>query len=69
MKLTEAPLRAVLRFEWCGASRYTGYEPKSVRLFLACGHELFRKQSQGVPKNARCRDCGHAALAQSVEKS
>jgi len=45
--------------DWCpcGACRYTGYEHKSVRLVLSCGHEQVRKASAGVPARARCKDC------------
>lgn len=50
-------LRAVKTHEYVGASRYTGYSHKSIRLFLECGHDLSRKASQGVPAKARCREC------------
>jgi hypothetical protein len=43
--------------QYMGASRYTGYVPKSIRLTLKCGHEQYRKASQGAPLKARCRDC------------
>lgn len=49
--------RSVVNWDWCGACRYTGYRNKSVRLVLSCGHELYRKASQGVPGKARCREC------------
>jgi hypothetical protein len=50
-------LRMVVGYEFCGACRYTGYVDKSVELKLACGHVLYRKVSQGVPKKAKCREC------------
>jgi hypothetical protein len=53
------PLRAVLRYEYVGASRYTGYVAKSIRLILVCGHDNYRKASQGAPSRARCRQCHH----------
>jgi hypothetical protein len=52
------PLRKVVLSTPCGASRYTGYQHKSINLKLECGHELYRKASAGTPKTARCRDCG-----------
>lgn len=65
LKLREAlpdPFREVLKVEWTGASRYTGYIAKSLRIQLKCGHELFRKGSQGIPKGrCRCRECGMIA--------
>lgn len=42
---------------YVGACRYTGYVAKSLKLHLACGHEQYRKASQGVPLKAKCRDC------------
>ena len=42
---------------YCGASRYTGYEHKTIMLTLECGHEQFRKLSCGVPNKARCKEC------------
>lgn len=50
-------LRAVRDIEYTGACRYTGYVAKSIRLHLECGHELYRKASQGIPARARCREC------------
>lgn len=50
-------LKAVKTFEYCSASRYTGYIPKSIHLILECGHDQFRKASRGVPKRAKCREC------------
>jgi hypothetical protein len=50
-------LQPVTNIEYCGASRYTGYIDKSVRMTLACGHELYRKASQKVPERARCVVC------------
>ena len=50
-------LQPVAKFMYCGACRYTGYEDKSIRLILACGHEQVRKASAGVPNRARCKDC------------
>ncbi len=55
-------LREVTTHEYCGASRYTGYIRKSIRLVLSCGHEQFRKASQGVPNRARCRECEREAF-------
>lgn len=49
--------KAVANFEYAGACRYTGYVDKSIKLTLECGHELWRKASQGVPKRARCVEC------------
>ena len=52
-------LRKVVGYEWCGACRYTGYEDKSIRLVLDCGHpQAARKASdfrRGIPKRAHCR--------------
>lgn len=50
-------LKKVINFKFVGASRYTGYADKSIRLYLECGHDFSRKASHGVPKRARCRDC------------
>jgi len=50
-------MRDVTSHEYCGASRYTGYVARSVRLFLSCGHESVRKSSQGVPRRAKCHEC------------
>ena len=50
-------LQPVREFHYVGACRYTGYEDRSIRLVLACGHESVRKASAGVPTRARCRDC------------
>ena len=50
-------MRKVLDFEYCGACRYTGYEHKSIRLHLECGHEMTRKASAGIPQKAHCHDC------------
>ena len=50
------PLRKVMTFEWGVASRYTGYVSKSKIFKLECGHEVFRKDSQGLPQKIRCRD-------------
>lgn len=57
------PLIPVARFKYVGACRYTGYVHKSIRLYLECGHEQQRKESQGVPARVRCRDCGRARPA------
>lgn len=57
-------LRKVVGHEWCGACRYTGYEDKSIRLVLDCGHpQAARKASdfrRGIPKRAHCRYCERA---------
>lgn len=53
------PLRKVSTFKYTGGCRYTGYIDKTIKLTLECGHELYRKASQGVPVKARCRDCAH----------
>lgn len=51
-------LQPVIRFEYVGACRYTGYEAKAIKLTLECGHDqASRKASMGVPQKARCRDC------------
>lgn len=50
-------MRKVKKFDYVGACRYTGYQNKSIRLYLTCGHEIQRKASCGVPKRARCTDC------------
>jgi hypothetical protein len=49
--------RRVERWEWTGACASTGYEHKSVRLILSCGHEQVRKASRGVPIKALCGRC------------
>lgn len=67
--MSSFPLRKVARFEYTGASRYTGYRAKSVKLFLECGHENFRKASQGVPERAQCRACHYAALRAAQQSS
>ncbi len=59
-------LQPVAKFMYCGACRYTGYEDKSIRLMLACGHEQVRKASAGVPAKARCRDCEHLAAGGTI---
>ena len=50
-------MRRVVKSEWVGACRYTGYIAKSVRLILDCGHEIVRKASQGIPRKSKCREC------------
>jgi len=61
-RLTKDPFRKVMtyarhyvKWEWCfgvpGAN--------SVSLLLECGHTSTRKGSIPIPKQARCRDCGH----------
>jgi hypothetical protein len=50
-------MRNVTSHEYVGACRYTGYVAKSIKLLLECGHENYRKASQGVPERAKCRDC------------
>lgn len=50
-------LRKVKDIEYVGACRYTGYIAKSIKLMLECGHEQYRKASQGVPSRAKCREC------------
>lgn len=52
-----AVFQSVAQHEYTGACRYTGYIAKTIKLTLQCGHEQFRKASQGVPAKARCRDC------------
>jgi hypothetical protein len=54
-------LRSVKYHEYTGACRYTGYVHKTIKLTLDCGHENYRKASQGVPMKARCRDCARTA--------
>jgi hypothetical protein len=29
----------------------------SNKILLSCGHDIYRKLSQKIPKKARCRDC------------
>jgi len=60
-------LRRVQNLHYVGACRYTGYEHKSIRLELDCGHEITRKASQGVPSRARCKECERAALKNDLE--
>lgn len=55
--LTPRVLRRVVKYEYVGACRYTGYIAKSIHLTLECGHEQFRKASQGVPLRAKCLEC------------
>lgn len=55
--------RDVVDAEDCGASRYTGYVHKSMRLRLVCGHEKYRKISQGQPFKVRCIECERAAIS------
>ena len=55
------PLVPVRRHEYTGACRYTGYQNKTIKLFLECGHMQFRKLSQGVPARARCSKCREVA--------
>jgi hypothetical protein len=54
------PFRDVVSHAYVGACRYTGYIARSIRLTLECGHTMTRKASQGVPRKARCYDCGKA---------
>lgn len=49
--------RRVTGTELCGASRYTGYVDKSLKLHLSCGHYLIRKRSAYVPHTALCVTC------------
>jgi hypothetical protein len=50
-------LRRVIKSEYVGACRYTGYVARSIRLTLACGHEQVRKASAGIPMKAKCPEC------------
>lgn len=61
--------RPVINSEYVGASRYTGYIAKSIRLDLQCGHNQYRKASQGVPRQARCRECERAAEALALRET
>lgn len=61
-------LKNVDTHEYVGASRYTGYIPRSIRLVLECGHDQFRKASQGVPKRANCRECERSKPADEQER-
>jgi hypothetical protein len=58
----------VMSHEWVGASRYTGYTDKSIRLTLACGHQQTRKASQGLPMKARCRECERNSTGKVILK-
>lgn len=49
--------RKVIKIEYVGACRYTGYIARSIKLSLECGHELVRKASAGIPDKAKCREC------------
>lgn len=49
--------KRVIKSQYCGACRYTGYVHKSIRLHLECGHEQYRKRSAGTPGKARCPNC------------
>lgn len=60
MSETRLKLVAVRDHEYTGASRYTGYIHKTIKLILACGHEQYRKASAGVPQKAHCRECARA---------
>jgi hypothetical protein len=55
------PLRNVTVYEWTGACRYTGYQNRTIKLTLECGHHNYRKASQGAPQRARCRECAYIA--------
>ncbi len=55
--MIRAGLKRVLSHEYVGACRYTGYVPKSIKLTLECGHEMWRKASAGAPQKARCHEC------------
>lgn len=50
--------------------RYYGFRRGSAMLTLNCGHEVHRKQSQGIPKRARCRQCefSHDEIARELGK-
>jgi hypothetical protein len=61
------PSRWVIDHEYVGACRYTGYQPKSIRLKLECGHKVVRKASAGVPRRAQCPECAWAARLRSID--
>lgn len=61
MKLRKTIRRRVVMLARTGGSRYTAFQEKSVRLFLACGHERVQKQSRHFPRVAMCLDCMRAA--------
>ena len=42
-------LKRVKKHGYVGASRYTGYIARSIRLILECGHDQYRKASQAFP--------------------
>jgi hypothetical protein len=68
----EMILRKVIKSEYVGASRYTGYVDKSIRLTFECGHDVTHKASnyngvgKSVPERARCRDCEHLARGGTI---
>lgn len=56
--------RNMVSAEYCGASRYTGYVARSVRIKLECGHELIRRASEfGTQSKFHCRDCDRQELS------
>lgn len=57
----------VVDSEYCGGCRYTGYINKTIHLTLACGHEMYRKASAGIPRKARCHECSRDATSDAIK--
>lgn len=70
MNKTKGPLRDVERVEtWKSRSIrgcYGHHEFYMTRLWLSCGHQITRKESQGIPKRARCK---HPACIREAKRS
>lgn len=58
------PLKKVIRTE-VFTTKYCRPNEGSRKHFLECGHFNWTKQSYGLPKRMRCRDC---ALKRTPEK-
>jgi hypothetical protein len=57
LRRNQVIFRKVMRVNYVGASRYTGYRNRTAKLKLECGHLRYQKASQFVGERARCRDC------------
>jgi hypothetical protein len=49
-------------------SYYYGSGSRSIKLTLECGHDAFRKASQGIPMRVQCRDCKHLAAGGTITR-
>jgi hypothetical protein len=57
----KAVMRKVVRVEFFGGNRYTGYQDRRARVFMECGHVRVRKANLVGSNTAKCPECTAAA--------